>query len=505
MFLLLGALWPHEVAPATDMSGHAGHGRKWPSASARLEISGGRATARRLAVAFGEGGRLPGKIRPLTTPIAPRKVETLTPRDRLESWKEIAAYLNRSERTVRRWEEKEGLPVHRQAHDKRGSVYAFTWELDEWRDTRRQLIDAEPVAAVGARRPWLWSAGILLVAIVAGVAWLVRRGPVPPEYTPDPEAVRLVRLALFAGNAGRTQIETGIRYYQDAIRRDPNYAAAWSGLAVGHYVRSWFGEVKANDAVAQARHEAEQALRLDPKSGFALSILASIEHFTEWNHERAETTFRKALEMSPNHAVVNSWFGDFNLDMRRFEDARFFYKKAQDLSPRWLEPIAFNGNTHYFSGNPDLAIVEYRRVLSSEPNYGLGLHFLGRALVAKGEYEEGIARLRKANEVLGQISFSLGDLGYGLAKGGQRAEAEAMRADLVQRRTSGYFPAFPIAIIELGLGNTEAAMDWLERAADEQNLGFYLPSADPDYDVVRRHPRFMAVMKRANLDHVSPH
>jgi hypothetical protein len=44
----------------------------------------------------------------------------------------------------------------------------------------------------------------------------------------------------------------------------------------------------------------------------------------------------------------------------------------------------------------------------------------------------------------------------------------------------------------------------LERATDEQNLGFYLPSADLNYDVVRRHPRFMAVMKRANLDGIGP-
>src|SRR3954447_15646340 len=56
---------------------------------------------------------------------------------RLESWKEIASYLLRSERTVRRWEVTEELPVHRQLHEKRGSVYAYTAELDAWRETRR--------------------------------------------------------------------------------------------------------------------------------------------------------------------------------------------------------------------------------------------------------------------------------------------------------------------------------------------------------------------------------
>ena len=440
----------------------------------------------------------------------PSKVEALNPRDRLESWKEIAAYLNRSERTVRRWEEKEGLPVHRLAHDKRGSVYAFTWELDKWRDSRRQLVEAEPTDVArknGAhRRRFVWAvAALSAVSLLSGgVWWFARQESSPAARQPDPEAVRLAQLANFSGNAGRTQVETGLRYYQEAIRRDPNYARAWTGLAVGHFVRIWFGEVKTAEAVAQARHEVEQSLRLDPTDGFAWSILAGIDHFVEWNHERAEMKFRKGIELSPKHPIAHSWFGDFFSDMRRFEDARMFYKRAGELSPRWLEPIAFTANTYYFSGNPDLAIPEYRRVLESEPSYGLGVHFLGRALIAKGEYEEGIAHLRKADEILGHVSFSLGDLGYGLARGGKRGEAEALRDDLIGRRTAGYFPAFPIAVIELGLGNVESAMDWLEHAADDRNLGFYLPSVDPNFDAVRGHPRFRAVMKRANLDTVGP-
>src|SRR5437879_7621606 len=61
----------------------------------------------------------------------------VVPAERLESWKEIAGYLNRSGRTVRRWEEKEGLPVHRLQHDKRGSVYAYRNEVDAGRESRR--------------------------------------------------------------------------------------------------------------------------------------------------------------------------------------------------------------------------------------------------------------------------------------------------------------------------------------------------------------------------------
>ncbi|MGI8961373.1 MAG: hypothetical protein ACR2IV_16740 [Bryobacteraceae bacterium] len=64
---------------------------------------------------------------------------------RLDSWKEIASYLGRSEKTVRRWEDREELPVHRLIHEKRGSVYAYTSELDAWREMRKTAIESEPM------------------------------------------------------------------------------------------------------------------------------------------------------------------------------------------------------------------------------------------------------------------------------------------------------------------------------------------------------------------------
>src|SRR5215471_7153955 len=79
---------------------------------------------------------------------------------RLDSWKEIAAYLGRSERTVRRWEDQEGLPVHRLAHEKRGSVYAYRSELDGWWNSRKEEIaDEEEVAAFDAPEPKLNAIG----------------------------------------------------------------------------------------------------------------------------------------------------------------------------------------------------------------------------------------------------------------------------------------------------------------------------------------------------------
>jgi len=435
-----------------------------------------------------------------------RNVEVLSPRDRLESWKEIAAYLNRSERTVRRWEERESLPVHRLQHEKRGSVYAYTWELDTWRDSRRQLLEAEPAAPAGTMgrgvaQRWLIAAGVVLLAS-GGLAgwWLTKASRTSVQaHTPNPEAVRAAQKARFGGNAGRTQIRAGIRYYEEAVRIDPSYAAAWAGLANAQFALTWFGEERATDTLAQARHDAQEALKLDPRLSSAWRVLAFASHSLDWDHRRSEQEFLKAIELGPADAVSRSWYGDFLTEMRRFDEAIVYYKKSEDVNPRWLEPITFAGNVHYFKGNHDLALAEFRRALEIEPTYGFANHFRGRVLIAKGEHAAGIDQLRKSNELLGRVPFSLGDLGYALALAGQRAEAERMLADMMSAREKGYYPAFPEAEIHLGLGHADLAMEWLERAADERNMGFYLPSADPVYDPIRETPRFRKLMDRIHI------
>ncbi len=102
---------------------------------------------------------------------------------RLDSWKEIASYLNRDIRTVQRWEKQEGLPVHRHVHGKQGSVYAFKAELDTWwNDGRRRLERQEPATAASPWRRGVVAAAAFLVLAAAGVSLWVLRRPRPIAF-----------------------------------------------------------------------------------------------------------------------------------------------------------------------------------------------------------------------------------------------------------------------------------------------------------------------------------
>jgi len=432
-----------------------------------------------------------------------RKVEALPTPDRLDSWKEIAAYLNRSERTVRRWEDNEELPVHRLQHDKRGSVYAYTRELDTWRVSRRVVVEATADEPPSRRiRPVWWVAGILAIvtaAVVVGMQARAANAELAERGTSNDEAWQALQRAAFGANAGRVQIETGIRYYRQATELDPKFARAWGGLATAHMALTWFGERPPSDTMNEARRYAEEARRLNPSLGSAWRVLGNVSHFFDWNHKLAEAQLRRSIELNPQDATALSWYGDFLVDMRRFDEARVSYTRAIHTSPRWLEPAIAISNIHTFTGQPTQAIVEEERTLETEPNYGLGLHFLGRAYLASRDWPKAIERLRKSNEIIGSVPFTLGGLGYALAVSGQRDEAQRIMQDLISRREKGYYPAFPIAQIELGLGHTDAALDWLERAVGERHTGFYFPSVDPIYDSVRSLSRFRALMARMNI------
>ena len=205
--------------------------------------------------------------------------------------------------------------------------------------------------------------------------------------------------------------------------------------------------------VEQAK-EAQRALELDPTDGAPWRVMAFASHYVDWDHVTAEAQFRKAMELRPRDVAALSWFAEFLIDLKRFDEAFVYARKAQEVAPRWLEPMTVSGNIHLFSGNHEMAIADYRRVLESEPNYGLANHFLGRAYLGKRQDQKAIDQLRKSNDLLGQVPFSIGDLGYALAVGGNRPEAERLLSSLITKREQAFFPAFAIAQIQLGLGQT---------------------------------------------------
>lgn len=137
---------------------------------------------------------------------------------RLESWKEIAAYLKRDVRTVQRWEKNEGLPVHRHLHDKLGTVYAYKPELDLWWNNGRVRLEGEDKTLVKAQprggRPWLWTIGLAVFALATVLVGLKVRGwrsYFPQSVAPLPiRSIAVLPLENLSGDASQEYFADGI-------------------------------------------------------------------------------------------------------------------------------------------------------------------------------------------------------------------------------------------------------------------------------------------------------
>jgi TolB-like protein/Tfp pilus assembly protein PilF len=148
-----------------------------------------------------------------------------SPEGRLDSWKEIAAYLNRDVTTVQRWEKREGMPVRRHVHDKRGSVYALTHELDAWRQSRRLSLEedekkpeaatlpvAEGEAGVGkTRRPRLWLSLTAIASIgLLTIAYLTLRGRLRDAAQVKIRSLAVLPLRNLSGDPAQEYLADGM-------------------------------------------------------------------------------------------------------------------------------------------------------------------------------------------------------------------------------------------------------------------------------------------------------
>ena len=145
--------------------------------------------------------------------------------DRLDSWKEIAAYLGRDVTTVQRWEKREGMPVHRHVHDKRGSVYAVGSELDAWLQSRSSVW-ARRTKTEGPRRPWkrktdvdkerdcrcaaglLWQ--VLIVLGLLAVAYFASRGRTDSAAQPKIRSLAVLPLKNLSGDPAQEYLADGM-------------------------------------------------------------------------------------------------------------------------------------------------------------------------------------------------------------------------------------------------------------------------------------------------------
>ena len=316
--------------------------------------------------------------------------------------------------------------------------------------------------------------------------------------TANPEAYELYLKGRFFWNK-RTgpDLRKAIEYFDQAISKDPNYAVAFTGLADAYLLLPIFGVASPQDSIPQAKAAAKHALELDDSLAEAHASSARILSGYDFAFDRSIKEFERAIQLNPNYAMAHHWISAGPLtSLAQFDRAIEEGTRAIELDPLSLVNNVDLGWVYFAARRYDEAIAQLHKAIEIDSRSYLAHYTLGEVFQLKGQLADAIAEYRRAVE-LDDDPFALAVLGHAYARAGQRDEAEKILARLREEAKSRYVSAYGIALMFIGLGDKEQAMDALERAFRE-GAGNDLNAikVDPILDDLRGQPRFEALAQK---------
>jgi tetratricopeptide (TPR) repeat protein len=290
-------------------------------------------------------------------------------------------------------------------------------------------------------------------------------------------------------------------YYEQAFALDPKFALGWCGLAQVYFQIGSLGYMPPIPAYAQARQAALKALEIDETLAEAHTILGML-HASDYDWKSAEREFRRSMELDPNSgAVVGNYNYYYLLTMGRLDEA---VAAAQRFLER--DPLAPSGQWHlgicyYYKRQWDRAIRQCRNALELDPNSLTANFILSLAYRRVGNIEGAILALESALQMGGyRPPLILGALGFIYAEAGRIGEARKILEELQALAKKQYVSPSSFGDIYMGLGETDRAFDWMEKAVEEHDGMMLHLNVSPDYDSLRSHPRYHALLRKMNLE-----
>ena len=351
---------------------------------------------------------------------------------RLDCWKEIATYLGKVERTVKRWEADRGLPIHRVPGGGRASIYAYTHELDEWLKSTKAgeaesalatiqedssemvpdialLAETEVYATSGSHIPatisssfslkqnWLQTLGgvFLFVCFVgmgvfsAGVGTTMQRisGPFRDLFAARP-AEKPPGASISVSDSEKSQardlylrgryewnqrtpdsLNRALDYFTQAILHDPGYAQAYVGMADTYDLLREYSTMPDSEAYTRSIAAARKAVELDDSLAEAHRALAFAEWWGKWDFANGEKEFRHAIELNPRDPVARKWYANILSVQGRFTEGLDENEKAQELDPTSHSILADKGWMLFNAGKRDEGLAIIKEVERSAPEF----------------------------------------------------------------------------------------------------------------------------------------
>jgi eukaryotic-like serine/threonine-protein kinase len=320
------------------------------------------------------------------------------------------------------------------------------------------------------------------------------------RHTQNAEAYRLYLKGRHHWNRWTEEgFYKAIEQFQRAVDSDPTYALAYAGLADCYVLLGWNSYLPPKDAFPKGKAAATAALQLDPDLAEAHTSLAAVLWLNDWEWEKAQTEFKRSLELSPTYPTANHWCAEFVMTMGRHEEAMVRIKKSQDLDPLSLIISVAVGWALYHARRYDEAIEQLRRTVDLDPNYPVTYWILGVLFRKTARYELAIAEGEKGVRLSGGSPLMRAELAHTLGAAGKTEEARQILDGLTTLAQHKYVAPYFFAGIHIGLGENERAIEYLDRCYEEHSHWLIYLHLDPGMDDLRDHPDFKELLRQVGL------
>jgi len=471
---------------------------------------------------------------------------------RLDCWKEIAAYLGKVERTVKRWDADRGLPIHRVPGGGRASVYAYTVELDEWLKSDRarepeatqQASDEQVVSEetsnstfgaahlsvmVASRSPeasaprsalgqnWLLALCGLLLAGAAGtavVSAVVRTTSQNVQAKSEPAA----SIAVSGAEKSQAQdlymkgryewnqrtpdsLNRALDDFTQAIVHNPGYAQAYVGLADTYGLLREYTTMPDSEAYARAIAAARKAVELDETLPEAHRALAFSEWWGNWDFRDGEREFRRTIELNPKDPVARKWYANVLAVQGQFSESLEENEKAQELDPTSNSILADRGLMLFNSGKRDEGIALLKEVERSAPQFLSPHNYLMILSQERRDYptflEEGKKTAAIENDSALKDVIASARAGY--ERDGERGLLNNLYAKQKEYYQAGKLWGTDLAKTCILMGKKQEALQLLEEAYNRHESNVLSCLEQPDLLTLKDEPKFKALVKRMDF------
>ncbi len=290
-------------------------------------------------------------------------------------------------------------------------------------------------------------------------------------------------------------LKKALECYKQAIKLDPDYALAYTGIADYYNWLGVFGIRPFAETSAAAKQSAAKAVELDSSSAEAYSALgfATVCHDFDW--AVAEGQHRRSLEINPNYATGHNWYA-FHLMMEgRFDEGVEQMLRTRELDPLSPSVLQALGWCYYHARRFNEAIETFKNMLEALPDFPYGLITYSWVLRHTGEMDEAVRVAEKALELSGGSQFYLSVLGGTYAAAGKQQEARTVLDRLGQMSAHSYVSPFHLSLIHLHLGERERALELLLEAYTIRDAWVVWLGVEPQFDPLRGEPVFEGILR----------